>query len=533
MKFFTVFFFSSLIATTGFFTMPVTSFAEQPSKDDNFHKGTIEWISRCYMIDSDITVRVIDYDMNKDPEKSEQFDVQVWSDFDVNSDFENRIIDYTVTETGADTGIFESAVFFTTTDDSPGKRIRVVDNDVVFAKYADYTIPATLNHDVIGTFVMSGLFVLERDDNGRISKITYDPCALVLLEKNQEKFNELDIFYPAPLKQIKSGLHVDEIKCKKSLALVSKNDGTIACVTPESVQKLSERGWTAGVDLGKKIDKEQAYLATLMTWQVADSDQIISIDLEGPHNQAEQILQDYDVSVMSSKVTDDGSFSSTFGNMTHANLKKFFEENPMDLFLKRGLTIYPLGGFTDNTGTYGPFTQYVTEEQGEKMGIILEWYGERRKNMEKVGWDEITQQIEILTGNVHQANTSVEKKWTASYYLNHIPLPNGKFEENLENVILWNMMDQLESRGIENWKNDLTIGTNHADRWSNPSKLCSKIFLEDEREVYVSAEFYSEPELNITEIIIDDSKPDRCQKWFWIPNDVNFENGIMVFKYND
>ena len=123
--------------------------------------------------------------------------------------------------------------------------------------------------------------------------------------------------------------------------------------------------------------------------------------------------------------------------------------------------------------------------------------------------------------------------WTASYYLNYIPLPNGKFEKNIENVILWNMMDQLKNRGIENWENDLTIGTNHADEWSNPSKLCSEIFLDDSTTHYVSAEFYSEPELNITEIIIDNLRPVECQKWFQIPNDVNFENGIMVFKYND
>ena len=123
--------------------------------------------------------------------------------------------------------------------------------------------------------------------------------------------------------------------------------------------------------------------------------------------------------------------------------------------------------------------------------------------------------------------------WTASYYLNHIPLPNGKFEENIENVILWNMMDQLKNHGIENWKNDPNTGSHTDEGWMNPSKMCSKIFVEDEREVYVSAKFYSEPELNITEIIIDDSKPEDCQKWFWIPNDVNFENGIMVYKYND
>ena len=510
--------------------MPVTSFAEQSSKDnDNFHKGTIEWISRCHAISSNPTVRVIDIDVNKDPKRIEQFDIEVWSDS------ENKITNYTVTENDSNTGVFDATVFLSTSE-SPGQyRIQVFAGDIVFAKYLDHTMPDAdkTGMDVIDTFIASELSVLEWGDDGHPEKLVYDPCTLEYLEKNKDRQDKTSIFYPSPLKQIKSGLFPDEIKCKDSLARISNYHDFPVCVKHESAQKLSERGWATDVDLDKKIQREQAYLATLMVWQVAESDQIISIDLEGPHNQAEQILEEYGVSVMSSKVTDDGSFSSTFGNMTHANLKKFFEDNPMELFLKRGLTIYPLGGFTDNTGTYGPFTQYVTEEQGEKMGMILEEYGERRKNMEKVGWDEITRQIEILIGNTHQANTSIEKKWTASYYLNHVPLPNGEFERNIEKVILWNMMDQLESHGIENWENDLTIGTNHANEWSNPSKLCSKIFLDDSTTHYVSAEFYSKPELNITEIIIDDSKPDNCQKWFWIPNDVNFENDIMVFRYND
>ena len=139
----------------------------------------------------------------------------------------------------------------------------------------------------------------------------------------------------------------------------------------------------------------------------------------------------------------------------------------------------------------------------------------------------------LNSGNLDDATTHAEKRWTASYYLNHIPLPNGKFEKNIENVILWNMMDELKKHGIENWKNDPDTGDHTDEGWMNPSKMCSKIFLDDNTTHYVSAEFYSEPELKITEIIIDDSKPEGCQKWFWIPNDVNFENGIMVYKYDN
>lgn len=51
-----------------------------------------------------------------------------------------------------------------------------------------------------------------------------------------------------PLKQFKSGINIDEIKCKEDLILITKSyDGTPACVKPETKQKLIERGWTQDI----------------------------------------------------------------------------------------------------------------------------------------------------------------------------------------------------------------------------------------------------------------------------------------------
>lgn len=235
-----------IILLTISITIPVTSFADQPiNTKENFQKGTLEWISRCNMIGSAITVMVKDDDMNKNPEKIEQFDVKIWSDFDVESDFENRVINYTVTETGTDTGVFVSDVFLTTTDGSPGKRIRVVDNSIVFAKYVDHTLQNADSIDVTDTFVISGWSVLERNDDGSISRISYDPCVVEHFDKSKDWFDRLDIFYPAPLKQIKSGLHSFEVKCKDHLELIFKySDSSPACVTLPTYEKLLERGWT-------------------------------------------------------------------------------------------------------------------------------------------------------------------------------------------------------------------------------------------------------------------------------------------------
>jgi len=48
----------------------------------------------------------------------------------------------------------------------------------------------------------------------------------------------------SPLKQFKSGIVIDEIQCKESLVLVTKHDGSPACVKQSSVEKLIQRGWT-------------------------------------------------------------------------------------------------------------------------------------------------------------------------------------------------------------------------------------------------------------------------------------------------
>ena len=49
--------------------------------------------------------------------------------------------------------------------------------------------------------------------------------------------------YWSPLKQFKSGVPDDEIRCRESLILVVKHDSTPACVKEQSIPKLIERGW--------------------------------------------------------------------------------------------------------------------------------------------------------------------------------------------------------------------------------------------------------------------------------------------------
>ena len=97
--------------------------------------GEAQWLEASYPASGTGVVRVIDPDMNLNPESVDNFDVDVWSDSDAGG------IDLTVTETNEATGIFEGTVFFTTTDESSGHRLRVAEGDTVVVEYEDNTLP--------------------------------------------------------------------------------------------------------------------------------------------------------------------------------------------------------------------------------------------------------------------------------------------------------------------------------------------------------------------------------------------------------
>jgi len=97
--------------------------------------GEVQWLEASYPASGTGVVRIIDPDMNLDPEAVDNFDADVWSDSDAGG------IDLTVTETNEATGIFEGTVFFTVTDESSGHRLRVSEGDTVTVEYEDNTLP--------------------------------------------------------------------------------------------------------------------------------------------------------------------------------------------------------------------------------------------------------------------------------------------------------------------------------------------------------------------------------------------------------
>ncbi|MCV0409607.1 PQQ-binding-like beta-propeller repeat protein [Nitrosopumilus sp.] len=75
-----------------------------------------------------------------------------------------------------------------------------------------------------------------------------------------------------PLKQLKLAIPFDEIQCKDELILIQKYDGSPACVTESTKQKLVERGWI-------KIEIKDSNNSLLQKWTYDTKGEISSIDI--------------------------------------------------------------------------------------------------------------------------------------------------------------------------------------------------------------------------------------------------------------
>jgi len=98
--------------------------------------GETQFLEASYPATGQGVLRIVDPDMNLNPEAVDNFNADVWSDSDAGG------IDLTVTETNEATGIFEGIVHFTVTDESSGHRLRVAEGDTVTGEYEDNTLPS-------------------------------------------------------------------------------------------------------------------------------------------------------------------------------------------------------------------------------------------------------------------------------------------------------------------------------------------------------------------------------------------------------
>lgn len=97
--------------------------------------GTIKFLEPQYFVNQEATIRIIDQDMNLNPEAIDQIEIEISSDSD------GAGITVNSSETDEDSGVFEATITFSQSFVSSGNRLLVIPGDKLYAKYEDRTLP--------------------------------------------------------------------------------------------------------------------------------------------------------------------------------------------------------------------------------------------------------------------------------------------------------------------------------------------------------------------------------------------------------
>ena len=97
--------------------------------------GDAQFSENNYVLDKPALIRVIDPDLNLNPEGLDQIPIYVSSDSDAAG------IEITAIETSESSGVFVGTITFTQNQSSSGNRLLALPGDEIFAKYNDHTLP--------------------------------------------------------------------------------------------------------------------------------------------------------------------------------------------------------------------------------------------------------------------------------------------------------------------------------------------------------------------------------------------------------
>ena len=105
--------------------------------------GEVQWLEASYAATGSGVVRIIDPDMNINPDAVDSLDAVVYSETFIGG------IELTLTETQEASGIFEGTVEFDPESASDGHRLQVTEGDIITAAYDDETLPKPDNGDTL------------------------------------------------------------------------------------------------------------------------------------------------------------------------------------------------------------------------------------------------------------------------------------------------------------------------------------------------------------------------------------------------
>lgn len=101
----------------------------------SWNAAEIEFSNPNYLVTDEVIIQVRDADMNLNPESPDQVNV------DVSSDSDSAGVSVVATETDEDSGIFETLIVLTQTNESSGNRLLAIPGDTITARYEDRTLP--------------------------------------------------------------------------------------------------------------------------------------------------------------------------------------------------------------------------------------------------------------------------------------------------------------------------------------------------------------------------------------------------------
>jgi hypothetical protein len=101
----------------------------------SWNMGNVQFSESNFLSDKSALIRVIDPDLNLNPEALDQILIQVSSDSDVAG------IEVAAVETAESSGVFVTTITFTQNLPSSGNRLLALPDDEIYAKYDDHTLP--------------------------------------------------------------------------------------------------------------------------------------------------------------------------------------------------------------------------------------------------------------------------------------------------------------------------------------------------------------------------------------------------------
>lgn len=97
--------------------------------------GVINFVEDLFYLEKSATVRIVDVDMNLNPEALDNLPIQIFSDSDVAG------IEVNAVETSESSGSFVATISLSQNSPSSGNRLYSIPGDKIFAKYDDHTLP--------------------------------------------------------------------------------------------------------------------------------------------------------------------------------------------------------------------------------------------------------------------------------------------------------------------------------------------------------------------------------------------------------